>query len=175
MNDISWMTTMQQLRHWYDRFWARHGDPPKTLPVTIEETHELLKDGMSMACLLQPEQVNRLWDAEMQETPLAEQIRARRLDVPVAQYMAECRDDEAMLPEFIVREMYRQVRIRILRDQTQVTVRFEWDIWAPLKRLFKIKPKTRTAVIDCKVLYPFIKVQLPHNRHTLHCSVPVVA
>lgn len=167
------MTTLNKLRRWLLDFRATQFEPPKTIPISRAEVMGVMNDdGPFVQDVAVRPEGNRIFGLDAEEHDFAPAIRDRRLQVPVGQYLTEFPANEFMRynVEMLAREGANQIRLYVLRDQTKVRVTFDWDIFAPLKKLLHIKPRQRTAEIDCTVLYPYCKVQLPHNRHYFHCK-----
>jgi hypothetical protein len=168
------MSTLGKFKNWIATFNYKHGCNPKVLPVTLVEFREVQRECGSMMTYVQERRAPEIMGLEAWITDKAEFVRVRQLEVPMSYVMAEYPVDECLSTQLEVmrtREGFKALRTMVLAEKTQVTVEFEWDCWAWIKRLFRLPAKKRTAVIDCSVLYLHCKVLLPHNRHTFQCRV----
>ena len=167
------MNALSKLRRYLLDFRRQHNDSPKSIPVSRAEAIEVMNDsGPFVQDIALTPSAPQIFGLDMEEHDFAPMIRERRLRVPICDFLQEYPVNAAMRHnvEFIAREGVARIRAHILADKTRVRVTLDWDIFARVKKWFRIKPRQRTVEIDCTVLYPHCKVQLPHNRHYLHSS-----
>jgi len=170
------MNALYRIRRWVLDFQTKWGELPKTIPMTPTEVREIEETWASCRQTIQlPPEPPKLFDIETEQTVFAESIRERRLTVPVQQFVTEA-PLESLLTYWRDIDWTRQMWRQVLVDKTEITVCFEWDLLARFKRLLRITRwfpvKHREAKLDCTVLYPYCKVQLPHNRHAFQVSMP---
>jgi len=178
------------VRGWLHRYRVLHGEAPLTVPLTIGEVNEIAGDayGCNMVTFPASPGPPRFFGVNVEETPFAESMRSRRLEVPLI------RIGEAVTFEPYVEQVQHERAIQnilvhleavICCHSQAVDVTAEIDpalelcqridgcrFWPFKKRcgrllrwLFPIKKVT--VRIRADVLYPYIKVPLPHNRHTV--------
>lgn len=178
------MSAYERLFRWLHEHKAKHCELPHTIPVTRAEVVEVAREcAPHQDVALSPS--SKLFGIDCDTHDFAPAIRERRLAVPIEYLMSEYRIDDSLLhnTEAAIREclgyQYRTLRAQILCDRTRVKVLLEYDPWAWIKRLLRapswfpgrnwLKIRFHEVEIDCAVLYPYCKVQLPHNRHTFQC------
>lgn len=145
---------------------------PAFLPVTVEEAEEVKRNAVfyTPSCdTFDPGAPTKIYGMPLHQTHYAVEQRARQLTVP----FLHLGETSGLSLEYSVRECVERMRLhfnaRVCAETTQLKATFEWDRWASVKRFLRIVKwfpiKTRTVLIDGRVLYPFLKVGLPHNRH----------
>lgn len=116
---------------------------------------------------------------DIEKTDFAECIRASRIQMPIIRLTESVEFDphlEAIAgqPEIFGR-LFRRLDAFVLGENSKLEFQIEADPWSKVKRWLRLTrwfPVLKVTVhVDCKVLYPFIKVTLPHNRHTVKFSV----
>lgn len=172
------MSTYRKIRNWMAVHKAELGAQPVNIPLTRIEVLDFEKEEASPQFMDIAAQPPTIFGLPFETTEFAPYLRERRLRVPIGQYRTEYPIRDAMKDnlEIILRRGVCEVKAHILTDRTRLRVTFEWDLFAGLKRLLHITKwfpvRQRTREIDCSVLYPYAKVQFPHNRHTVHFSTP---
>lgn len=145
---------------------------PAFLPLTREEVREVTRDAVFYTPpgeVFDHSSPTKIYGMPVHETCFAEEQRARQLTVP----FLHLEETSSLSLEYSVRECVERMRLhlsqRICAETTTLRVTFEWDPWASVKRALRLTRwfpvSTRTALIDGRVLYPYLKVGLPHNRH----------
>lgn len=157
---------------------ANTGEKPSFIPITRTEKVELMSQADMVYTVVKPD-TNQILGIDAFETPFASAMRIRQLDMSLSR-IAECAAGEALFhnseitQRTLVNGMFRILEAKVVSDVSALNVSFEWDPFARIKRLLRITKwfpvKQRTVTIDCRVLYPYIKVQLPHNRHHVQFS-----
>jgi len=182
------MTTLPvilKLRQWIEQFEFRFGMVPTLLPVTREERVELNASEHTMRFPVAGKQQVTFWGINPTESHYADLARYKIISLPVEQFMVSCAVDElAMTSEAhrlsVTNQLMETVAAHVLADSTSLSVPIECDAWAWLKRWltgnsliplwFRARVpdvKVVTFLIDGRVLYPHLKVQLPHLRHVV--------
>lgn len=115
----------------------------------------------------------KIFDIDVFETPFGMDMRHRQIDVPVTRIVEST--DVSYYHECVTNDdpdkcrIHRRLIAHICHDTTEIKLTFEWDCFAKFKRALRITKwwpvKTRTAVIEGRVLYPYLKISLPHNKH----------
>lgn len=145
---------------------------PAFLPLTREEVSETKRNAIFYTPPgehFDPGATTKIYGMPLHETAYAVEQRARQLTVP----FLHLQETSGLSLEYSVRECIEKMRYhvstRVCAETTSLKVCFEWDRWASVKRFLRITRwfpvSTRTVLIDGRVLYPFLKVGLPHNRH----------
>lgn len=149
---------------------AKTGDKPAFIPISKVEQLEVAKDAMFCSYPLPPES-NQVLGIDTFDTPFAQPMRTRQIDMPLMR-VSECADalyHNAEVSKEMVRGMFYRLNAKIVSDTSALDVTFEFDPWVKVKRFLRITKwfpvKQRTVTLDCRVLYPYIKVALPHNKH----------
>lgn len=167
------MKLLEQLYRWRNKIWAQ-GEQPAFVPLSREEFTVTAWDSCPYT---QTERFianvpPKIFGIDTFETPFADEMRARQIDIPVTQVdeSAEFSEYEEILSQDYNRRLVRyRLRAHICHDTTEIKLTFEWDVLAKFKRKFRLTKwfpiKTRTATIEGRVLYPYLKVTLPHNKH----------
>lgn len=143
---------------------------PAFLPLTREEVEEVKRNAVFYTPpgnSFDPGKPDTIYGMPLHLTHYAVEQRARQLTVPFLHLQ------EVVTPEIVTRFDHEcwvtKFTARICAETTSLKVCFEWDRWASVKRFLRITKwfpiQTRTVLIDGRVLYPFLKVGLPHNRH----------
>jgi len=176
------MITIQDIQKWIHEVMRKWGEAPKTIPISKVEVMELVRDyGYHYQVQQAYSSTPRMFGIGVEEVDYAESLRSRRLEVPVSQFIHEYELDNAIInnTEIIRQEWLHKyfcdVKLWCLSDKTRLEVTFEWDCFAHIKRLLHITRwfpiKTKSSTIDCLILYPYCKVQFPHNKQTLKFSL----
>lgn len=175
-------TLLEQLHHWRCKF-LKKGEDPKFIPMTRDEFQIISTDFGSYT---QTERFRstcepcvaavigqKLFGYDVFDSPFAIEMRARQIDVPLTR-IAES-TDVSYYHEYVTSNDPDKCRIKrrliatLCHDTTNITLTFEWDCFTKFKRTLRITKwfpiKTRTATIEGRVLYPYLKVSLPHNKH----------
>lgn len=166
------MNLYNQLQRWRRKF-LEQGSDPSFVPLTREEFSVAVSD-----CRPYTRTERFIVDAPPQlfgidafETPYAEEMRQRQIDVPVCQISetVDIASSDSYLREVIKKNTQHRLTAFICHDTTKLTLTFEWDTLAKFKRKFRLTKwfpvRTRTVTIEGRVLYPYLKVSLPHNKH----------
>lgn len=170
MND-----TLKKAYSWINKFKFTNGEPPEVISLTIDEILDVLNDTdlSSKVSLNTKSNSMDVFGISVEEVPYAPDLRQRRLEVPVTTFVSESPLNFIRNSYYEKDCIYNLVKIHtsMLCDKTTLIVEFEWDIFANLKRklhLTKWFPIKKAKVkLNCMALYPYIKVQLPHNRHCI--------
>lgn len=167
---------LEQFYQFVFGFQSNHGEKPGFIPITKVEQMEVARDSILCSYPLPPG-TNKILGIDIFDTPFAQPMRMRQIDMPLTR-LAECADAlyyNAEISKELVQGMFYRLNARIVSDISAVAVTFEFDPWAKIKRFLRITKwfpvRQRTVTIDCVVLYPYIKVALPHNKHHVHFSI----
>lgn len=131
--------------------------------------------------------VNKIYGIPISETPLAcekREYQEKSLNVYNFTILGEINYDNYINPSMLtIREYYEksvdllkiQLQYQIYADDTELHHTFECDPWKWLKEKLHITKwfpiNTKTIKIDCKVLYPKLNIQFPHNTHTVKFKI----
>lgn len=118
------------------------------------------------------------------DTPYGDEIRDRcnSIDLPVILFEESATVDKAAyrFTETFDAQGYLRARLdrHIATDDTEISVEVYCDPWRAIKERFKWisrrwPVRTQTVKIDGRVLYPYLTVQFPYNRHTVKWRIPV--
>lgn len=117
---------------------------------------------------------DRVMGIDVFTTPFAEEMRQRQVEMSMIQLAESVEIDTTAFrmeshQNHITGNMIRRLSARICCDTTKIMVTMEWDSIAWLKRKTGLskwwKVKQRTVEIEGRVLYPYLKLSLPANRH----------
>lgn len=174
------MLTREKLWRWAQAIQEKYFDAPRDVPITAAERAAIMEEEPMHMLLPMCDQSPKLFGIEAVETPFAPDLRMKRLEVPVRQFTVEYSVDVALVHNSQLSErvwlgqVIRQMRSHVMCDVTRVELTLEWDAWAWLKRALRLTRwwpvRTVKRTIECNVLYPLCKVQLPWNKHRLHCG-----
>lgn len=167
------MSLIAQLHRWRHKFLEQMKDPA-FVPLTREE-FDVIVSGFPPYTRTERFIVDsppKLFGIDVFSTPFAEGMRQRQIDLPVTQISeghnisnwAETVNKEASRDY-----LNRRLTAHICHDTSMLSLTFEWDSLAKIKRKFRLTKwfpvRTRTVKIEGRVLYPYLKISLPHNRH----------
>ena len=167
------MNTVKELFDWTMEFREKHFEAPKTIPLTKDEIKVAVEECgciyLNTLCAK-----NKLFNIDIEPSEFASSLRERRLDIGVSQYMIEFGIYDSIIQnaDYLqsVKQGIDQIKVYVLSDSTRLKVTLDWDPWAWFKKLLHITKffpiKKQEVTFDCKVLYPYCKVQFPHNKHT---------
>lgn len=171
---------LTKLLCWRNAFWVKHGEMPQAIPVSALEIERLMTDTNCLTCMefliREPPQVA---DMLIEKTDFAEHLRASRIQMPVIR-LTESDEFEPRLEIIegkneICNRLFRRLDAFVIGETSKLEFKIEADPWEKVKRWLRLTrwlPIRKVAIrVDCTVLYPFIKVALPHNRHTVKFSV----
>lgn len=163
------MKLIEQLHRWRHTFLMQGADPA-FVPLTREEFSVAVSDcpyytrTESFRVGAPP----KLFDVDVFLSPFAEEIRQRQIDLPVLQLSETARITDGYMDTHD-KALRHRLHAFICHDTTKLILTFEWDCWANFKRKFRLTKwfpvRTRTVTIEGRVLYPYLKVSLPHNKH----------
>lgn len=165
------MSTASNIADWiYSR--KKQGMEPKIVPVTREEILDIRTDVLHNLPTKEWFKPAQIHGVEAWQTPYAPEIRHRTADLENFTFISEQTIDELSIitesrTDVVYGRMVQRLKVDLIQDTTQIDITLEWDHWAKVKKWLKLKPKTKTVRIDGKVLYPYLKVQLPNNRHNV--------
>lgn len=175
------MKLLEQIMKWRLNRIQADGKEPEFVPLSRNELLELKSDAPApMVCPTEPS-CNTVFGMEPFLTPFASEMRCRAVEIERVPLINECEVSEALefsetrtsVPGSNIQR--RQLRTMVCADTTKIEITFEWDIWARWKRLMRVTRwfpvKTRTVRIDGRVLYPYLKVSLPQNRHHVQFAI----
>lgn len=175
--------TPSKLREWIVKFRMKHGEDPKVIHVTANECDEVANDAICYVPI-RDNPHTRLFGIEADVKLWAESVRERQLKVGM------CRMEESLfvpkddwsfrtIPDMLRDRLAMQMEVKLLQDVTELTVTLECDAWATWKRALRLVKwfpiRTRQVKIQGQVLYPYLKVQLPFNRHTVKFTATSVS
>lgn len=164
---------------WVNCFRSRNLNPhlPAFLPLTAEEVHEVKRNAIfySPYDAFDPGAPPSIYGMPVHETPFAVEQRDRQLTVP----FLRLEESKSISGDFRYWECVEHMRMHIVKrvcaETTALKLTFEWDCWAGFKRALRIVRwfpiRTRTVLVDGRVLYPYLKVGLPHNRHSVQFKI----
>lgn len=165
-------------------FHRETGDKPAFIPLTAEELGIIryppdpnevgYYTGPLLRCPV-------LFGTDVFESPFGLQMRDRQVKMPVEQV---CINDKTSIglnltvdthKDEQMNVLYRRLSAHICKDTTKLSVTFEWDMFASFKRALRITRwfpiKKRTVEIDGRVLYPYLNITFPINRHHVTFAV----
>lgn len=169
----SWMTAL--------RCQSVYGEEPGFIPLTKEEIR-IARDEHNMNVGFRSgdwDNIN-IYGTPVFDTAYGVEMRRRQLTMPLFR-LAEKVDihpldltlHQEMNPETLY--LRRRLEAHIVADVTRLDIALEWDIWAKLKRKLRVTKwfpiKHRVVAIDGRVLYPYLTVNLPHNRHHVQFAI----
>jgi len=173
------MYILKQIRQYIDRL-SYDDKPQETIPLSNIEVDEIVYNHCTHSVDFAVPSKPELFGHEVWKTEFAECIRTNRVECKTSLFVTERAIDPFYLFESgqleitkreFGAELFVGLRLNITTDVTQLKITHEWDCWAKLKRLLRVTKwfpiKSKTAVVDCKVLYPYLKINLPHNKHTV--------
>jgi hypothetical protein len=176
------MSTYEKLIDWLQQYRIKHGEDAKVICCTKQELNELYST-LPPACFAvrNDQRFDYFADTEVETTHYAEQMRLRTITIPFAPLQRECRVSEfAMRVEpyqyrdYAKNELVMGIRAHVLCETTHVEVTHEWDYFAWLKRLLRVTKrfpiKSKKVKIDGRVIYPYLKVSLPGDKHVVKLS-----
>lgn len=167
------MKLLEQLYHWRN-ILLRQAREPAFIPLTREE-FQIISTDCGPCTRTERFMVDvspTVFGIDTFETPFAEDMRHRQIDIPVIQ-IAEGHNisnfAEVVSKDASRDYLHRRLIAHICHDTTEIKLTFEWDILAKFKRKFRLTKwwpvKTRTVILEGRVLYPYLKVSLPRNKH----------
>jgi len=170
---------IEKMREWCHARYYKSGEKPERVPLTRAEIQEITSDLPYQCFEPTPEQGRRFMGVDVFETPYAEEIRARTINLDMQPIRESAEIDLTFTKEEwsndITDRICRRITTQVATDTTKVSVTLEWDAWAGFKRALRITRwfpiKKRTVEIDGRVLYPYLKVSLPTNRHHVQFAV----
>lgn len=168
------MSKMSEIRDFYFRYRAAFFEPPKFISISRDEQTQLHKE-VNLPYSPPPSELCRFMDSELEITPYAPEMRQRRLELERAcSYMTEIAGKSCLTKQnrqMVIDNMGRTLEAYILKDTTFLLVDVEHDPWAWFKRKLRLTRwlpiKTKIIRLEGKVLYPWLNIQLPLNRHTV--------
>lgn len=154
----------------------RSGDKPEFIPVTVDEMVDVATHSVTNFPVVSPSQCNQVIGVDAFITPFAEPMRNRQVSMPLTRISEHASIDclyqnleHSSERNYITNSIVHRLTASIVSDVSALKVNFEWDCFSWLKRTLRVTRwfpiKSKTVMIDCRVLYPYIKVTLPHNRH----------
>lgn len=166
---VTMPTILETLRRWIYSFRAEHGEQPAFLPITVEELGDVIHEAAANLVIpISPyDGPPSIYGIPYQENPFAVNLRERQVQIPFMRFEEVEKFDVRYEPS--LEQMEERFRARICTHTTKLRVTFEWDVLARLKRALRITRwfpvKKRAALIDGRTLYPFLRIDFPHNRH----------
>jgi hypothetical protein len=167
------MSILERIHKWRYQRMDADGETPKFVPLRRDELLEIKSSCGPMVPASEATH-NEVFGMGVFESPFAEEMRCRQVEMERVPFIAEVSVDETLATWRTFRDdvdchLRRQLEAHICTDITAIEVTMEWDIWARWKRWLRLTRwfpvKTRTVKIDGRVLYPYLKVSLPQNRH----------
>ena len=176
------MKTFEAIRRWINGRYARIGHPPAFVPISRSEMCEIQTDAPIYQFTPKPESENRVEIAGVKGfiTEYAAEMRVRTIDLQVEPFTELSKFDDSLCIYEDRRDkfdgmMLRSFKTSICTDTTKIRVTIEWDILAWLKRKLRVTRwfpvNMRTIENDGRVLYPYLKISLPTNRHHVQFQV----
>ena len=169
--------TLRVLQKYLAAYFCKFNAYPKVISITPSEAEDL---GFhpQFQIPITPSPVAEVYGSQVWESPYADLQRIKTLTFSTMTLQVEritkagcdCLLEKAVISD-MKNEMRYLLRGHVLSDTTSLTLKLEWDSMAGLKRLlhvtkwFPVKHKEYT--IQGRVLYPFLKVQLPNHVHTV--------
>lgn len=172
------MNFLQTLRRWQIRFHSQTGPKPPFIPLTQEELFVIKFPS-------NPNDVGyytgnykgetAIFGTEVFESPFGAEMRDRQVKMPVEHV---CIADKTSVglnltldthrdPQLNI--LYRRLSAHVCKDTTKLAATFEFDPWATFKRKLRITRwfpvKSRTIEIEGRVLYPYLNITFPCNKH----------
>lgn len=179
------MNLAQRLRHWITTFEALVGERPAVMPMSKEELDILrCPPDLNEVGYYTGARINHphVFGTDVFESPFGAEMRARQVQVPVEQVCVADKSSGLCLnltldthrdPALDI--MHRRLSAHVCKDTTKLSATFEFDPWAPVKRFLRVTRwfpvKTRTIEIDGRVLYPYLNITFPLNRHHVTFAV----
>ena len=170
-------TTLFRFIHAFQSQW---GSEPTVVAITRAEQLELYRSRVQ--CFNASRPMVSFYDHELFVSEYAQEMRKVQLQIaPVQSSLTthlEC--EYATSQEFAYQTLTRHLRSFVLTDTTSLSVVIECDPFSKLKRKLskwfpslagKLKPTTKTFIIDGRILYPHLKVQMPNNPHTVKLAL----
>lgn len=172
------MSITERIMKWRYKRIESDGCEPEFVPITRDELLEIKSDFVPMI----PADPNRdrICGIEPFVTPFAEEMRVRQVELGCVPFVSECSVTEAEISRQLWDDelslvQRRRLEMMVCADTTHIDVTLEWDIWARWKRWLRLTRwfpvRTRTVRIDGRVLYPYLKVSLPQNRHHVRFAI----
>ena len=170
------MNAMATIRNWVYDYTGLNGKGPDRIVVTRDEIDDLQRD-CSIPC---KEQENSILGIPFDESHYAKEIRARQIEIPMMRIAEVEKFDPMYSMEFTRGDhpfgtVSRRAMANVLGETTHIMISVESDCLSWLKRLLGLAKwwpiKNRTVSVDGRVLYPFLKIQLPHNRHSVRFMI----
>lgn len=163
---------LRKLREWECRFIAKHGLEPKVVSVTKEEMAEIQSTlPYTVAIQIQENRASKVFGMDVDTTYYAPQIRTVQLEKSYIRLTEEANMSLALDYEAGSR-MRRHITAEVLSESTGITVTIESNPLFRLKQKYPWLRKwfpilTKKVLIEGKVLYPYLKHTLLHNKHVI--------
>lgn len=156
------------------------------IPVTRADVIAVASEGTLERPKFGEPKPNKIFGLEVWKTEYALAImeRIKTIDLPVCRYseaatldLSNCQISKH--EDLVIGQLRYQMEHHICADDTHLIVTFECDPWAALKKRWKWFgrrwPVKQTHVkVDGKVLYPYLNVTFPLNRHTVKWRVATI-
>lgn len=178
------MNVAQILRRWQMVFHRNTGEIPKFMPMSAEEL-DIIRfppDPEQVGYYTGPiERSPVLFGVDVFESPFGPEMRTRQVKMPLEQLCISDKTSIGLNPtidthrDLQLNILYRRLSAHVCKDTTKVSVTFEFDPWATFKRKLRLTRwfpvKKRTIEIDGRVLYPYLNITFPLNRHHVTFAV----
>jgi hypothetical protein len=176
------MNLINRLMDWGHRRVESSGSEPEFIPLRRDEILTLQSDMPTKPLRETAQDWRQALGMNLFETPFAEEMRCRQVELERVPFITEFEiselalavSDRAWLDDATQFQKHR-LETLVCSDTTRIEMRFEWDIWARWKRALRLTRwfpiRTRTVTIDGRVLYPYLKVSLPNNRHHVKFAI----
>lgn len=176
---------LQKLRRWVTTIRCHTGEEPAFMPLSREELfvienpvdiHEI---GLFTGS---PHRRPAVFNLDTFDSPFAPEMRDMQVRMPIEEVCVADRVSEVTLNvklethrDPMLNEMHRRLVAYVCKDTTNLSVSFEFDPWAKFKlalRLTRWFPIRRKRVdISGRVLYPYLNITFPMNRHHVTFAV----
>lgn len=157
------------IRDWLRNRTRKEGKNPDFIPISREEMDIVMRSEQFVYEKPRNDMNNAIFGTDAFMTPFAEPMRKRQVELLELCKAVEAADPRFIHEEYIAQDLHRQLRAFVCTDTTNIEVTFDFDPWQRWKqrlRLTRWLPiKRKTIKIDGRVLYPYLNIRLPHNRH----------
>jgi hypothetical protein len=171
-----------ELRNFSIKITSKTGERPKHIPISDIEMDKLFTEHPCLRPWEEGNSQGEIYGSSMWKTPYSREIRTKAcepVNLSMSRYIEEVKTTEQMMEnlnlEVIKEHLKYAIIANVATDTTEVKIEleFECDPWAKIKsklrltKWFPVKKVKKTVVIDGRVLYPYLNVQFPQNRHTV--------
>ena len=158
------MSILDKFRLFQKQVWVKFGAAPKIAPWTMDEREEVKQQADFFCWHKADEEASQLYGMNMYATPYADVIRAR-----IVEHSVTPPTNENLEVDCYLDALKRRLSAKIATDISHVCVTVEYDPWSKIKRALRLTKyfpiKTQSFVIEGTVIYPYLKVNFPSERH----------